>query len=149
RVKDGTRTPEDYTQPLDVGIVGLTYRRGEPVILDDAKGDSEEARHYRSLSGVMRSELCIPICLLGRILWILNVEDRRACAFTPLERATLQRIITEMQVTLDRMFQRDFLNQVLDMFPYAVVVVQQDGNVLRCNKHALHMFERDTISSGD
>ena len=149
RVKDGTRTPEDSTLPLDKGILGLTYRRGNHVILDNPKGDSEEARRYLPFAPEIQSELCIPICLLGRVLWILNVEDRRTCAFTPLELATLQRVITEMQVTLDRMFQRDFLNQVLDMFPYAVVVVQQDGNVLRCNEHALHMFERDTISSGD
>jgi len=137
------------TLPLDKGILGLTYRRGNHVILDNPKGDSEEARRYLPFAPEIQSELCIPICLLGRVLWILNVEDRRTCAFTPLELATLQRVITEMQVTLDRMFQRDFLNQVLDMLPDPVLVVEQNGNVLRGNKHALRMFERDAISFDD
>jgi GAF domain-containing protein len=139
----GNTMPEGFTQSLDQGLLGLTLRRGERIILNDIEDASEEAQHYIPLAPEIRSELCIPIRLLGRILWILNVEDRRKGAFTQIEFETLQGIIQQIQVILNHMFQRDILFQVLDMLPDAVVVIRQNGIIARTNKNANRMFERD------
>ena len=64
----GAGMPESYTQPIDKGLLGLTYRRGTPVILKDVTEKSEEAQVYNALSPEMRSDLCVPILLFGRIL---------------------------------------------------------------------------------
>jgi putative methionine-R-sulfoxide reductase with GAF domain len=121
----GTRMLKTYTQPLDKGLLGLSYRRGAPIVLNDVKDGSEESQHYFSFTpemaskyehNGMRSELCIPICLFGRILWILNVEDRRIGAFNAKELETLQGVFQQMQVMLERMFQRDILSQCSTCF---------------------------------
>jgi GAF domain-containing protein len=148
--------PESYTQQLNEGLLGLTYGRGEHIILNDAGGSKDEARCYfrgaptKVQSGSeMQSKLCIPIRLFDRILWILKVEDRRKGAFLPIELETLQRIIQQMQVMLDRMFQRDILAQVLDMLPDAVVILLQNGIIVRSNKDANRMFEREEARGED
>jgi PAS domain S-box-containing protein len=145
----GAGVPEDHTQSLESGLLGLSYRRGDHVILKNVADGSEEARSYVATAPEMRSELCIPIRLFGRILWILNVEDRHTDAFTPIEVATLQDIIQQMQATLERIFQGLMLLQVLEVVPAAVVITEQNGNVLRCTKDALWMFERESVSEED
>jgi putative methionine-R-sulfoxide reductase with GAF domain len=140
----GKPMPEGYTQPLGQGLLGLTYERGKPVLLGDAKGHSPEAQIYVATAPDMRSELCIPIEMSGRILWILNVEDRHTDAFTRGEVETLERIIEQMQSNLKRIFQRLILMQVLDVVPATVVITEESGTVMHATKDALRMFERDT-----
>jgi PAS domain S-box-containing protein len=139
----------DYAQPLDKGMLGLTYRTGRHHILKDVKDGSKEAMRYVVGAKGMRSGLCIPIRLFKRILWILNVEDRHTEAFTPEEVKTLKRVIDQMQTTLDRMFQNLVLQQVLQVFPQAVVIIGQNGNILRCNEDARRMFQRDSLTEED
>jgi GAF domain-containing protein len=55
-----TRMPDNYAQPLDVGLLGLTYRRGEHVILGDIDDNSEEAQHYIRIAHEMRSDCAFP-----------------------------------------------------------------------------------------
>jgi putative methionine-R-sulfoxide reductase with GAF domain len=150
----GTRVADTYTQPLDKGLLGLTYRRGEPVLVNDVNDSSEESRHYvpfapETEENAMRSELCIPIRLFGRILWILNVEDRRIGAFNTKELETLQGVFQQIQVMLERMFQRDILFQVLDMLPDGLVILEQNGIVIRGNREANRIFERDNSEGMD
>jgi GAF domain-containing protein len=145
----GTAMPERYEQPLDEGLLGMTYREGGHVILRDVEDGSLEARTYKETCSEMRSELCIPIEMSGRILWILNVEDRHTDAFTLGEMKTLKGIIEQMQANLKRIFQRLILMQVLDVVPEAVVVTEQSGNVLHVTKDALHLLQCDSLSSPD
>jgi hypothetical protein len=97
----------------------------------------------------MRSELCIPIRLVGRILWIFNVEDRRTSAFNTKEVETLQDIFRQMQVMLESMFQRAILSQVLDMLPDGVAILEQNGIVVRSNREANKLFQRDKSEGED
>jgi GAF domain-containing protein len=144
-----TTMPANYTQPVDQGVLGLTYSRRQAVILNDIDDGSEEARAYKAVAKEMRSELSIPIRLSGRVHWILNVEDRHASAFTDLELQALERVIEQMQSTLDRMFQRDILLDALDMWPDAVVLLDQTCAIVRSNARARLMFERDDVERAD
>jgi putative methionine-R-sulfoxide reductase with GAF domain len=154
----GTRMLDTDTQPLDKGLLGLSYRRGAPILVNNVNDGSEESQHYFSFTpemagnyehNEMRSELCIPIRLFGRILWIFNVEDRRIGAFNAKEVETLQGVFQQMQVMLERMFQRDILFQVLDMLPDGLVILEQNGIVIRSNREANRMFQRDNAEGVD
>lgn len=101
-----TPMPEGYTQRLDEGLLGVTYRRGEAVLLNDIDDGSEEAKYYVPVAKEVRSELCIPIRVFGKILWILCVGDRHRSAFAAIEVQTLQRIMQGIEATLDRVQNR-------------------------------------------
>jgi GAF domain-containing protein len=146
----GIRMLDTYAQPLDTGLLGLSYQRGEPIVVNDVHDGSEESRHFLSFTpdtaddcarSPMRSELCIPITLFGRILWIFNVEDRRIGAFNAKELETLQGVFQQLQVMLERIFQRDILFEVLRMLPDGLVILEQNGTVIRSNMEANRMFE--------
>ena len=145
----GTPMPEGYTQSIERGLLGLCYGRGDCVILKDFEDGSEEAKTYIRVAPEVRSELCIPIRLFKRVLSILNLEDRLSDAFTPIEVQKLQGVIQQMQATLERIFQNLVLVQVLDVCPAAVVLTDQKYNILRCNKEARQMLQRQSASTED
>jgi PAS domain S-box-containing protein len=141
----GSKIPEHYTQPLDQGMLGLAYRRREIVNLGDRHDGSEAATAYKEVAPETVSELCIPIKLRGRILWILNLEDPRRNAFNQPEIETLQRIVRHIDATIDHLFQGLILYQVLLAFPEAVVITNKDRSILLCNKNAQEMFELPNV----
>jgi PAS domain S-box-containing protein len=145
----GTLMQEGYTQSIERGMLGLCYRRGDCAILKDFEDESEEAKVYIRVAPEVRSELCIPIRLFQRVLWILNLEDRLSDAFTPIEVEKLQDVIRQMQAMLERIFQNLVLVQVVDVCPAAVVLTDQKYNILRCNKEARQMMQRDAVSFAD
>jgi PAS domain-containing protein len=144
--RGGTPMHEGYTQSIERGVLGLCYSRGDCVILKDRDDNSEEARSYVLVAPEVRSELCIPIRLFQRILWILNLDDCLSDAFTPIEVEKLQGVIRQMQSTLERIFQNLVLVQVLDVCPAAVVITDQDHNILRCNREARQMLQQNSVS---
>jgi PAS domain S-box-containing protein len=148
-LEGGTAMQEGYTQSIERGMLGLCYRRGDCAILKDFQDNSEEAKVYVRVAPEVRSELCIPIRLFHRVLWILNLEDRLSDAFTPIEVEKLQRVIQQMQTTLERIFQNLVLVQVLDVCPAAIVLTDQKFNILRCNKEARQMLQRNSVSPED
>jgi PAS domain-containing protein len=147
---------EDYQQPIDEGLLGRCFASGDYIILSDNKDpDNAEARIYVRAAGnagappsQTRSELCVPIHLFNRVLWILNLEDDRKDAFTPLEVATLKWVIDQIQNVLERTFQNTVLAQVLDVCPAGIVITKQDYKILRCNREALDMLQLDTEPQG-
>jgi GAF domain-containing protein len=154
----GTRMLDTYTQPLDKGLLGLSYDRREPVLVNDVHDGSEESRHFLSFTpetagecegSPMRSELCIPIKLFSRTLWIFNVEDRRIGAFNAKELDTLQGVFRQLQVMVERIFQRDILFEVLKMHPDGLVILEQNGAVIRSNMEANRMFELENAEGVD
>jgi PAS domain-containing protein len=149
--------PEGYQQPIEDGLLGRCFASGDYIILSDIKdSNSAEARIYvsaadkpRESKSLTRSELCIPIRLFNRVLWILNLEDDRKDAFTSLEVEKLKLVIDQIQSILERTFQNSILTEVLDVCPAAIVITKQDHKVLRCNREALRMLQLDTIPLGE
>jgi len=154
----GTRMLDSYTQPLEAGNLGEAYRSGEPILVRDTEDGSKAALQYfvptserpaKGQHNAMRSELCIPIQLFGRVLWIFNVEDRRVAAFSVKEQETLQGVFQQMKVMLECMFQRDILFQVLDMLPDGIALLGQNGIIVRSNQEANRLFQRDKADGVD
>jgi PAS domain len=141
----GKPIPKDYVQPLDKGLLGLTYRRKALVNLRYHGDGSEEAKAYWPWSDETVSELCIPIELHKRFLWILNLEDPRRNAFNEPEIETLRKIVSRINASVDHLFQGQVLTQVLQVFPDAVVLVSKSGNILNANDKAMALFQLDNI----
>jgi PAS domain S-box-containing protein len=141
----GKPIPKDYVQPLDKGLLGLTYQRKTYVNLHKRGDDSEEAKAYVAVSDETVSELCIPIELRKRFLWILNLEDPRENAFNKPEIETLQKVVSQINASVDHLFQGTVLTQVLQVFPDAVVLVSKSGNILLANDKAMALFQIDEL----
>lgn len=138
----GSAIPPNYTQSLRKGLLGLTLERGKRVNMADRDDGSIEAKRFKPVAKEIVSELCIPITLRGRILWILNLEDKQANAFAEPEIETLATIVGQVEAIVEHMFQGLVLTQVLDSFPDGVVIASNRGNVLLCNDTAQGIFER-------
>lgn len=136
--KNGIRLPRNYAQSIDKGLLGEAYASGKPVELEDTRRDTELAKRYVPGSAETRSELCIPIEVNGRIVWILNCEDRRPNAFK--EAGMLHRVIDEISKTLVSLFERMVLIQMIDKYPDGVVIVTAEGQIITANKFAFAMF---------
>jgi len=145
----GTPMPSGYSQSIKDGVLGLCYRRKEPVILTNRDDGSEAAKAFIQVAKETRSELCIPITLFDRVLCILNLEDRLGDAFTPIELEKLQKVIEQMQATLQRLFQSLILIKVLDVCPASVIITDQTHHILRCNRQARQLMQKDSVSPTD
>jgi PAS domain S-box-containing protein len=142
----GSAIPPNYTQRLEDGLLGLTLKRGKRVMMPDRNDGSVEARHFKQVAKEIVSELCIPITLRGRILWILNLEDTHANAFAEPEIETIETIVSQVESIVERLFQGLVLSQVLDTFPDGVVIASNKGNILLCNDTAKGIFQRTSTS---
>jgi PAS domain S-box-containing protein len=144
----GAEIPSGYKQPLNEGLLGLTYERGETINLKDRDVESEAAKRFKEVAPGTRSELCIPIKLRGRILWVLNLEDSRKNAFAEPEVEKIESIVKQVDATVDHLFQGLVLSQVLKVFPDGVVIARKEGEVLLCNEEAQRLFELESEPSG-
>jgi signal transduction histidine kinase len=128
-----------------VGLLGRCYQKEKCLILKDREDGSKEAKAFIRVAKETRSELCIPIKLFGRVLWILNLEDRLSDTFTPIEIEKLQGVIQQMQGTLERIFQGLILLKVLDVCPASIVITDQQHRILRCNRQARQIMQKALV----
>ncbi len=64
--------------PLGQGIIGQVALTGQPRRVADTSQEPD----YLSLTGQMRSELCVPLQVGGQCIGVLNAESRQPHAFT-------------------------------------------------------------------
>jgi len=70
--------PELMRRAIGVGIPGWVVQTGEPVLLDDVRGDE---RYHGCDPGTL-SELCVPLRVGERIIGAINLESRRLAFFS-------------------------------------------------------------------
>jgi len=144
----GTAIPKDYTQPLNKGVLGLAYGSKAYVNLGDRHDGSKEAMAFEEVSKETVSELCIPIKLRDRVMWILNLDDRVRNAFSKPEIDLLQSIVDQISASVDHIFQGLVLCEVLRVFPEAVVITSKNGTILGGNEKAQELFAFDKPLKG-
>jgi signal transduction histidine kinase len=85
----GSVTPNEvgYRQPIELGLLGRTYRTGQTVRIDDVL--IEPDYHLQTMT-TTRSELCVPVVSNGRVRAMLNLESQRVGAFTDEDVAVLE-----------------------------------------------------------
>jgi diguanylate cyclase (GGDEF)-like protein len=60
--------------PPTAGVIGRTFRTGEPTIVDDVAGSDD----YLPAIASVRAEICIPLRVRGRVAGVLNAESPTA-----------------------------------------------------------------------
>jgi signal transduction histidine kinase len=105
--------PLGYRQPTGVGLLGRTCRTAMTVRVDDVLLDPDYVDQNQSGT---RSELCVPIIAGGRVRAVLNVESRRAGAFTDEDMHTLETAADVLAGAIEnaRLYQRAQAAAVLE-----------------------------------
>jgi PAS domain-containing protein len=136
---DGYKLPSGYRQPLDQGYLGLTYSQNRIQLLGDSE-DGEAAGVFVRGSKHTRCELCVPIRVEGKMVWVLNIEDRRPHAFRGPDRDKLARLMGELEPALERLLIAALLDQVLDAVPDGLVITDLGGRIVKGNLTARKML---------
>ncbi len=138
-VKQGDRIPLEKTLSRNV----LSDAR--PMIVDDLLAEPVY-RELVSLSGGMRSQLCVPILLKGKVAGTLNVAYGTQGAYNSSHAELLQPIIQHLGAIIDRiqLFRqvRDdstYIRSLLDSVDNIVITVDRDCRIREVN-HAGHQF---------
>ena len=83
---NGQQFPPDYTQPMNTGLIGRTYREGRPLFINDVTREPE----FVPCPGVeVRAEAILPIRVQGNIAAILNIDESRVDAFDETDEMVL------------------------------------------------------------
>jgi PAS domain S-box-containing protein len=133
------RIPEDFTQPIDEGILGLVYKTKQPANIDNVKEEPYRTI-FKPTMAKTRSELCIPI-ESGELFWLLNIEDPLENAFSKDEELALVQLIEDVRVLLERSWLRKFLENSLLSTSDAVWVTDNQGKINRTNPAARRLLK--------
>lgn len=75
--RSGVRLVEGLATSTDQALTGWVARTGRPVLVGDVRRDER----YHALSAGVRSELCVPLRVLERVVGVLDVQSSRPHAF--------------------------------------------------------------------
>ena len=126
---------------IRLGLLGRAFSTGEVVLLDNAQSSDQLTAIYKVGSTRTRSELCRPVRLANRIVWIINLEDSRINAFRRPEIKMLKRVVQELEKTLERLFQKLVFEQIFETATDGVIITDARGRITRCNAAALDIFQ--------
>lgn len=124
--KDGYRLEENHWQEIDRGILGEALRKGHAINLRDAREPGRLSEIYVPSNDKTRSELCLPVIIRGRAVWMLNLEDSRRGVFCEEDEHTLQRIVNELQSFLEELFTWTTLKKMMEESRNGIVVTGRD-----------------------
>lgn len=144
--RDGFELPRGYRQPLGKGFLAKAFESGEMVVVADSE-DEAVADQYVRVSDLTRSEMCVPIRVEDRIVWILNIEDQRPDAFKDPDQETVKQLMLELEPSLERTLASALLDQVLEDAPDAIVITDARGNILKANDGAREMLGGEPIGA--
>ena len=133
------RLPDDYAQPIDVGILGRVVRTGAVQNVADVLKDPDYRRGVESAE--VRSELCVPIFGDGKeVRWIINVEDTRESAFAADECTALKEVAEEVGGLMHRISELYILTQCFENAADPVFVTDGELRIRRTNPAAARLL---------
>ena len=95
---------ENLHIPIGQGITGTAAATGHPVRVSDA---SKDPRYINAIESV-RSELAVPLMLLGKCVGVLDIQSRHLDYFTREQQSILTLLASRLAVAIEnaRLFQR-------------------------------------------
>lgn len=135
----GFKLPKGFAQPIRDGVLGVVYKSQKPLDIPDVR-EGEYSNIYLPSQKKTRSELCVPVIIRGRVVWILNVEDSRVRAFCVEEMQSLQRIVAAVESFLSATFARLQVDEILEAATDGIVMTDLDGRIERMNPKAERML---------
>ena len=130
---DQFELPTSYRQRLTDGLMGEALRAGTHRIIDDTQNPNRPYPYIQRYKH-SRSSLCIPIRLDGTVSWMLNIEEAATHAFRGTDLEAALEVVQQLTQTLDRLFQANLTENILDLTDQGAVVVDAEGRIRNLNK---------------
>ncbi len=134
------------------GIVGRSFRLGEPVLVNDVTRDPD----YIELEGLSetRSELAVPLLRRGESIGVLDVESSQVNAFNNEDVITLQVLAEQVAVAVEnaRLYERlqqsleearrsqAFFSKIVLESPLSTIVTDAQGGCILLNNSACELL---------
>ncbi len=99
RSADPERADFGQVLSLDGSICGRVYRTGKPYCVGDATQDPL----YTHSAGDMRSELCVPLLVGGKVLGVINAEDHRLNRFSAEDEHLMVTLANQVALAIHQM----------------------------------------------
>ncbi len=133
----------NHQQPLHKGILGKVLERGKPINVPDTRARKGDAAAYVASNPRARSECCLPVRILGDTVWLLNLEDARLNAFSSEDLKALQRIIEDIETTLETTFRGIILDEIFKVASDGIVITDAEDRIRRANPPARALLKLD------
>ncbi len=98
--------------PLGRGVVGCVAESGTARRVDDVRHASE----YVAAEPDMRSEICVPLRVDGRVLGVFDAESRQEAAFSAEDERLLRVVAVHVAGALDRLRSAEVLRESGDLY---------------------------------
>jgi PAS domain S-box-containing protein len=131
----------NFSQKIDVGVMGEAYRKGGPVRVKDIAHSEQYARLFVNKHKIrMQSELCIPIKAGSETVAMLNIEDSRRNAFAKTEVETIIDLLKTVESMVERQRDEIVIGAAFEWAPSALFVAAANGVIEKTNSTALKML---------
>lgn len=133
------RIPNNYTQPIDQGMLHAVLSTGDALIIPDT---TVEPRPYGYMQIVQAqsSSMVVPVRVAGHIEWMIDVESFQRNAFRGPDLDDLREIVQECEGVLNRRWQASLRYSLLNMTEQAVVITDHTDHIRLANERAGRIF---------
>jgi PAS domain S-box-containing protein len=131
--------PEGYEQGIHEGFLGQVMKTGKAVNAGDVTSDAWRHIYLPGMT-TTRSELCLPIPG-SKLRWILNVEASVTDAFADEEQRSVELLLKQAGLILDRATSIELKNALLHWMDDAVIQTNKDGMIQEMNPAAERCFQ--------
>jgi PAS domain-containing protein len=129
---------KNYSQSLNIGVLGRVARTGKAVRVEDTLGPSKQG--YKQIAPEARSCLCCPVKVDGVVEWILDCESAEVGAFQYPDQVELTTIVTEAQKTMALWFEMRLNRALIENVDQGLIVVDRENRITRLNALAAQLL---------
>jgi len=140
------RIPIGYRQEITRGIMGRVAREKRTIRCDDVSREPD----YVSVVAGVGSELCIPLMTGGRLVGLLDLNARRAGAFTPEDVGLMETLAGHLALVMEKARYleqveqtRDYLENLLAGAGDGIATLDRDGRFTRWNRGMQRLLGHD------
>lgn len=90
---------DQFTVPMGQGITGSVAKTGQPRRVADVSKDPD----YLSVDSNIRSEICVPLKIGGRVIGVINAESVKLNAFTLADERLLTTLAGQLSIGIERL----------------------------------------------
>ncbi len=133
----------DIPVPINQGIIGYVARTGQSRRVPDVSRDT----HYLKANSQIRSELCVPLKVGGKVIGVINTGSLDLNAFSQEDERFLMTIASQLVATIDRIrsqkarFASDKrLVNLVEMAIDAVISLDGRQRIIQFNRGAEAIF---------
>ncbi len=126
--------PTGYEQSFGLGLLGFVLKTGGPVNAGNVTQEPWRDVYIVGMQGT-RSEMCLPIPG-SKLRWILNVESALTDAFADEEQRSVELLLKQAGLILDRAASLELKGAILQWIADAVIQTTKDGVIQEVNPAA-------------